>query len=78
MTGTIELEASFEEFRLDVQARYHRTTPELPRSRPSLRKIQESEEGARQLVGLLLRRNADRVRSEQASSRAVVLFHFDH
>jgi NCS2 family nucleobase:cation symporter-2 len=75
--GQIELEASFDEFRLDVRVSYRGAALVFPQARPSLAQIQ-AEDGARQLAGFLLRRNADRIRAEQQGDRAVVLFHFDH
>ncbi|MFM9887842.1 MAG: solute carrier family 23 protein [Burkholderiales bacterium] len=77
-SGKLALEASFDEFNLDVRVRYEGTALEFPATRPSLGSIQESEEGARQLAGFLLRRNADRLRAEQDGPRALVWFHFDH
>jgi hypothetical protein len=43
-----------------------------------LAEIRESDEGSRLLAGFMLRRNADRTRSEWKDGRARVLFHFDH
>jgi NCS2 family nucleobase:cation symporter-2 len=76
--GALELEASFDEFRLDVRLRYRGTALSFPQSRPSLQQIQESADGARLLAGFLLRKNADRVRAEQDGNHALVWFHFDH
>lgn len=78
VAGPLELQASFDEFNLDVRLRYEGPNLEFPQSRPSLMQIQESDEGARLLAGFLLRRNADLVRAEQEGSRASITFHFDH
>jgi xanthine permease XanP len=75
--GPLALEAGFDEFSLDVRLRYRGTALAFPQSRPGLAEIQ-TEEGARLLAGFLLRRNADRIRSDQQGDRAVVWFHFDH
>jgi xanthine permease XanP len=75
--GPLELEASFDEFSLDVRLRYAGTALAFPQARPSIQQIQE-EDGARLLAGFLLRRNADRVKADQQGERAVVWFHFDH
>ncbi|MFN0298771.1 MAG: solute carrier family 23 protein [Burkholderiales bacterium] len=77
-SGNLELQASFDEFNLDVRVRYEGTALEFPQTRPSLASIQQSEDGARLLAGFLLRRNADRLRAEQDGPRALVWFHFDH
>jgi len=37
---------------------------EFPERRPSEEEIRETDEGVRRLAGFMLRRNADRVRSE--------------
>lgn len=76
--GVLELQASFDEFNLDVRLRYEGTALEFPEHRPSLSQIKDSDDGARQLAGFLLRRNADRVRAEQEGPRALIWFHFDH
>jgi NCS2 family nucleobase:cation symporter-2 len=76
--GKPQLEASFDEFRLDIHVRYRGTALVLPSKRPSLADIQESEEGAALLAGFLLRKNADKVRSEQEGANARIWFHFDH
>lgn len=75
--GPLDLEASFDEYRLDLRLAWRGATLAFPQSRPSLVQIQEPD-GARLLAGFLLRRNADRIRAEQQGERAVVWFHFDH
>lgn len=76
--GPIDLEASFDEFNLDVRLAYEGDALEFPDRRPSEQEIIETEEGARRLAGFMLRHNADRIRSEVKNGRALVLFHFDH
>jgi NCS2 family nucleobase:cation symporter-2 len=76
--GPIMVEASFDEFNLDVRVSYQGEQLTFPDQRPSLAEIRETEAGARLLAGFLLRRNADRMRSEWKDGRARVLFHFDH
>jgi len=69
---------TFDEFNLDVRVSYSGGQLCFPDVRPSLEQIRESEDGARLLAGYMLRRNADRVRSESADDRSRVLFHFVH
>jgi NCS2 family nucleobase:cation symporter-2 len=76
--GPLKLEASFDEFNLDVRLTYSGDPLEFPHQRPSEREIIEAEDGTRRLAGYMLRRNADRVRSEVRNGRVQVLFHFDH
>jgi xanthine permease XanP len=76
--GPIAVEASFDEFNLVVRILYAGDEMRFPDARPSLAQIRDSEEGARLLAGFMLRRNADRVRSESKEGRSRVIFHFDH
>jgi NCS2 family nucleobase:cation symporter-2 len=72
------IEASFDEFNLDVRVIYRGEAPSLPDRRPSNDEIMESERGARLFAGFMLRRNADRVRADAHNGMARVHFHFDH
>ena len=77
-SGPIEVSASFDEFNLDVRASYEGEPLEFPERRPSNREIIESENGARLLAGFMLRRCADRIRSQSKDGRATVFLHYDH
>ena len=55
-----EIEASFDEFNLDVSVRYKGAPLIIPERRPAPREIVASPEGERLLAGYLLRRSADR------------------
>ena len=76
--GALEVEASFDEFSVDVRVTYEGAPLELPEKRPTSEEILASEEGERRLAGFMLRRFADRVSASERSGRATVLFHFDH
>jgi NCS2 family nucleobase:cation symporter-2 len=76
--GPLEVQASFDEFNLDVRVSYDGPPLELPEKRPSNEEIMASEEGERRLAGYLLRRYADRVAATQSGGRTTILFHFDH
>jgi len=76
--GPMTVTASFDEFNLDVRLSYEGTLLEFPDRRPSDHDIQESEDGVRRLAGFMLRRNADRVRSDIKDGISRVHFHFDH
>ena len=56
----VEIEASFDEFDLDVRIRYVGTPLLLPEQKPTPREIMASDDGERLLAGYLLRRTADR------------------
>src|SRR5713101_3971569 len=76
--GPITVEASFDEFSLDIRVSYQGEALEFPDRRPSNEQIRDSDNGVRLLAGFMLRRNADRVRSDAKDGRALVHFHFDH
>jgi NCS2 family nucleobase:cation symporter-2 len=76
--GPLEVQASFDEFNLDVRVSYDGPPLELPEKRPTNEEIMASEEGERRLAGYLLRRYADRVVATQSGGRTTILFHFDH
>ena len=76
--GPLEVEASFDEFNLNVRVSYDGPPLELPEKRPSNEEIMASDEGERKLAGFMLRRFADRVAATHKGGRSTVLFHFDH
>jgi xanthine permease XanP len=75
--GPLEITSSFDEFNLDVHIAYVGDALEFPERRPSNREI-VGDNGARLLAGFLLRRCADRLRSQSKDGRATVLLHYDH
>jgi len=64
--GSIEVEASFDEFNLNLRVSYAGPPLELPDKRPSNEDIMASEAGQRRLAGFMLRRYADRDIQQQA------------
>jgi NCS2 family nucleobase:cation symporter-2 len=76
--GALTIEASFDEFNLDVRVSYVGPPLELPEKRPTNEEIMESDEGQRRLAGFMLRRYADRVAATHRAGRSTILFHFDH
>jgi NCS2 family nucleobase:cation symporter-2 len=77
-SGSLSLQASFDEFRLDLRLSYQGDLLEFPDVRPTDEEIRETDEGMRRLAGFMLRHNADRIRSEAQAGTATVHFHFDH
>jgi NCS2 family nucleobase:cation symporter-2 len=73
-----EIEASFDEFNLDVRVRYKGATLMIPERKPTPREIIASEEGERVLAGYLLRRSADRINCKTSGTMAEVQLHYDH
>lgn len=76
--GRLEVEATFDEFSLDIRVSYTGPPLDLPERRPTNEEIMESEDGHRRLAGFMLRRFADRVAATHRGNRSIVLFHFDH
>jgi len=76
--GPLEIEATFDEFNLDIRVSYIGPLLELPEKRPSNEEIMETPDGHRRLAGYMLRRFADRVSIAHKAGRSTVTFHFDH
>jgi NCS2 family nucleobase:cation symporter-2 len=74
----VELEASFDEYNLDIRIRYNGSPLVFPDRPPDLAQIRESEAGERLFAGYLLRRSADRISSRGSDGRAEVHLHYDH
>ena len=77
-SGPLEIDASFDEFNLDVRVSYDGPPLELPERRPTNDEIMASDDGARRLAGFLLRKYADLVQAAHKAGRSTILFHFDH
>jgi NCS2 family nucleobase:cation symporter-2 len=76
--GPITVEASFDEFNLDVRLTYQGDPLTLEESRPSVDEIVDSDEGMRRLAGFLLKRNADSVRTYSSADKSTIEFRFQH
>jgi len=73
-----EIEATFDEFNLDVRVRYKGAPLIIPERKPTPREIIASEEGERLLAGYLLRQSADRINCKASGTMAEVQLHYDH
>lgn len=76
--GPVTIEASFDEFNLDVRLTYQGEAFIVPDHRPSPEEIEETEEGLRLLAGYLVARTADRVRTGQRAGRCQIELHYQH
>jgi xanthine permease XanP len=76
--GPFRIDASFDEFNLDLTISYDGELLALPLQRPSAAEIRDSQDGVLRLAGFMLRHNADHVHSERVEKRSVIRFHFDH
>lgn len=76
--GGVEVEASFDEFNLDIRIRYAGVPLIIPERKPSPREIVASEDGERLLAGYLLRQSADRIHARGTVEAAEMTLHYDH
>jgi hypothetical protein len=74
----VEVEASFDEYNLDIRIRYVGDKIIFPDHRPDPRQIAESEEGERLFAGYLLAQTADRISCRAEGKQAELLLHYDH
>jgi NCS2 family nucleobase:cation symporter-2 len=77
-SGDLTLSATFDEFSLDTKLSYQGEAVIFPEQRPTAQEIRDSAEGTKLLAGFMMKKTADRVRSEQRNGMATVMFHFDH
>jgi NCS2 family nucleobase:cation symporter-2 len=77
-TGIMVVRTSFDEYRMEVAVTYPGQRLEFPKERPSIEQIRDPQDGERLLAGYILRRNADRVRSELTDGKCTVHFYYDH
>jgi xanthine permease XanP len=76
--GGVEVEASFDEFNLDVRIRYAGAPLTIPERKPTPREIVASEDGERLLAGYLLRQSADRITARETDGSVEMTLHYDH
>jgi len=76
--GPINIEASFDEYNLDIRIGYEGGAFPLEPLRPTDSEIRDSEDGIRRLAGFMLQQNADRVRTMSKDGRATLEFHYEH
>lgn len=74
----IDIEAAFDEYRLDLRVIYDGPPLELPTERPSPEEIIGSLVGEQRLAGFMLRSLADKVAVGTRGGSTVVTFGFDH
>jgi xanthine permease XanP len=76
--GGVEVEASFDEFNLDIRIRYAGEPLTIPERKPTLREIVASEDGERLLAVYLLQQSADRIHARVTAEAAEMTLHYDH
>jgi NCS2 family nucleobase:cation symporter-2 len=76
--GGVEVDASFDEFNLNLRVRYAGAPLVIPETKPTPRQIMTSEDGERLLAGFLLRRSADRISTRHSGNDTEITLHYDH
>lgn len=76
--GGVEIEASFDEYNLDIRMFYVGQPITIPDRRPDLREIEDSEEGERLFAGYLLAQSSDRIACRNDGKRIELHLHYDH
>jgi NCS2 family nucleobase:cation symporter-2 len=78
VTGPISVEASFDEYNLDIRLTYEGELLPLAEQAPSHDELVSAPDGLLRLAGYLVRGNADRVQAAMRGRQAVLVLHFDH
>lgn len=76
--GNVNIDASFEEFNLNVDIEYDGVLPVLSTTRPTEEELLNDEDAFARLSGYLVMRYADKVTSENKNGRCSLHFNFEH
>ncbi len=76
--GPLQIDASFEEFNLNVDVSYQGELLEISKQRPTERELLEDDTAFIRLSGFLLTKFADKISSEQKNGRCHIHFNFQH
>jgi len=76
--GLLEVEASFDDFDVDVRVAYDGGMLDLPETRPTIDEVIDTAQGERLLAGYMLRQFADHVSTVSRDQRVTILFKFVH
>ncbi|MFH0879246.1 MAG: solute carrier family 23 protein [Lentisphaerota bacterium] len=76
--ASVSMEVRFDEFNLDVHARYTGPAMDFPAARPDKQDLRLHPEAAARLAGFLVRQYADKITVTQEGSSCHVLLHFEH
>jgi len=75
---SIIMDASFDEYNLDVDIRYQGKLADFPSDRPNKEELRKDPEAAARLAGFLIRQYADKLTAERDGDQCRVRLHFDH
>lgn len=76
--GAFDIQVRFDEFNLDVLIQYDGAQLELPREKPSLEAIWESESSFDELAAYMVRQLSDRARTGRKNGFSFVELHYQH
>ncbi len=76
--GPLLIDASFEEFNLNVDVSYQGELLAISQQRPTEQELLEDDMAFVRLSGFLLTKFADKISSEQKNDRCHVHFNFQH
>ena len=76
--GSIKVDASFEEFNLNVDIEYEGVLPLLSDTRPTEEELLNDEDAFARLSGFLLKRYADKITSDCKNGKCMLHFNFEH
>lgn len=74
----IILQVSFDEYNLDVQARYQGPLMEFPAERPDKTELRTNPEAVVRLAGYLVKKYTDKITATQEGAHCLVHLHFNH
>lgn len=77
-TSPLLVEATFDEFNLDVGITYTGTAMAFPATRPTEEEILETPDGIAKLSGYLIRMGADRMTSDEKDGQCRIMLHYSH
>lgn len=76
--GAVKVDASFDEFNLDVDIYYEGTMMQFPDVRPTNTELLEDETAFIKMSGFLIKQHVDRLMAESDKDNCHISFHFDH
>ena len=76
--GAIEVDARFDEMRLDVGSNYQGRLPDFQSQPPSQADLLEDEAAVFRLSSFIIKNSADRIKTEVKNGQCHVVFYFDH
>lgn len=74
----VNVDASFDEFNLDVELYYKGTLMQFPDIRPTQNELLQDDTAFLKLSGFLIKQHVDWLKSESQNDNCHIKFHFDH